>query len=155
MLANLAETRALARLTAKHLRTKSVVFLCGELGAGKTTFVRAILCALAEQQGVAPPTSVPSPSFTLVQPYEIGGLQVLHADLWRIESENEVPALALDEAHAQGAIVLVEWAENGGARLPSADLHLSLAFAESGVESESRVATLSGQLAAAIASAKV
>ena len=70
-----------------------------------------------------------------MQTYDLGALQVLHADLWRINDPRELSALALDEAQAQGAALLIEWAEHGAAKLPKADLQISLAFAEDATDS--------------------
>ena len=70
-----------------------------------------------------------------MQTYDLGALQVLHADLWRINDPRELSALALDEAQAQGAALLIEWAEHGATKLPKADLQISLAFAEDATDS--------------------
>lgn len=96
------------------------VGLSGDLGAGKTTFVRGLLRHL----GVTRP--IRSPTYSLVERYDVGALEVLHADLYRLESPDALAALALDEADRAGALWLVEWPEQGGAALPTPDLALSL-----------------------------
>ena len=133
-LTSLADTEQLATYTAHHIEPKTIVSLTGALGTGKTTFVRALLNALARRYGVAPPDAVPSPSFTLVQTYDLGTLQVLHADLWRITDPRELPALALNEAQTQGAALFIEWPEHGAENLATADLQIVLSFAEDGTE---------------------
>jgi tRNA threonylcarbamoyladenosine biosynthesis protein TsaE len=104
-----AETEALGAALARELRPGDVVLLHGELGAGKTTFVRGALRAL----GVTGP--VTSPTFTLARRYEADGVQVSHLDLHRLagvlDEEDEV--LLSDEA-APDRITFVEWPELGG-----------------------------------------
>jgi tRNA threonylcarbamoyladenosine biosynthesis protein TsaE len=98
-----AETQDVARALAARLGPGTVLLLRGELGAGKTAFVRG----LAEGLGV-PEDEVSSPTFTLVQAYR-GRLPLLHADLYRITSA-EVDDLGLDEAGQEG-VLAIEWAE--------------------------------------------
>ena len=126
---DLAATRAFGRRLAALLRPGDLVGLEGELGAGKTELARAVIRARA---GVE--LEVPSPTFTLVQPYRLPGLLVTHADLYRLGAPEEVPELGLDEALAEGAL-LVEWPERAGELLPAERLTLRLALApESGPE---------------------
>jgi tRNA threonylcarbamoyladenosine biosynthesis protein TsaE len=100
-----AETAAFGRELAGALEAGSVVLLFGELGAGKTAFVRG----LAEGLGVGP-DAVSSPTFTLVQEYRGGRLALFHADLYRLEDPREVDDLGLDEIAAEG-VLAIEWAE--------------------------------------------
>jgi len=95
--ADLAGTERLAGRLAPLLRPGDLVLLGGDLGAGKTAFARALLRALADD----PALEVPSPTFTLVQPYETRRLPVLHADLYRLGSAEEVFELGLDEGLAR------------------------------------------------------
>jgi tRNA threonylcarbamoyl adenosine modification protein YjeE len=97
-----------------------MVALEGDLGAGKTELARAVIRSLA---GADIP--VPSPTFTLLQAYELPGLTVTHADLYRLSDPSEVLELGLDEAWEQGA-VLVEWPERAGDLLPAELLTLHL-----------------------------
>ena len=83
-LPDLDATRALARAIAGVARLGDAIGLAGVLGAGKTTFARAFVNARAEVAG-AGPVEVPSPTFTLVQPYDIGGTTVYHFDLYRVD----------------------------------------------------------------------
>lgn len=120
-----AETLALAArfaATFQPARARALrVGLSGDLGAGKTTFVRGLLRRL----GVDRP--VRSPTYSLVERYDAGAFEVLHADLYRLESPDALAALALDEFDRAGALWLVEWPEQAGAALPPPDLALSLA----------------------------
>ena len=116
---NLDETAlaALAAGLALALRPGDVVALSGDLGAGKTTFARAVIRALGWTG------EVPSPTFTLVQPYPTEP-EVWHVDLYRLESPGDADALGLFETDAA---LLVEWPERLGARLPADALRLHIA----------------------------
>ncbi|GHD17183.1 bifunctional tRNA (adenosine(37)-N6)-threonylcarbamoyltransferase complex ATPase subunit type 1 TsaE/phosphotransferase [Tianweitania populi] len=106
---------AMSRLGADlalALKAGDVLALSGDLGAGKSTLARAMICALAGN----PDLDVPSPTFTLVQEYQ-ARLPVLHADLYRIGSPDELDELGLDEAAERG-VVLVEWPERAEGNLP-------------------------------------
>ena len=102
------ETAAVGRALAATLSAGGVVLLYGDLGAGKTAFVRG----LAEGLGV-PPEDVSSPTFTLVQEYRSGRVPLFHVDLYRIEDPREFDELGLDEI-AEDGVLAIEWAE----RLP-------------------------------------
>jgi len=99
-------TIRLARTIAPALVTGDLLILKGDLGAGKTFFVRALCRAL----GVPARTAVTSPTFTLVHEHE-ARLPVLHADAYRLADASELAALGLREARANGAVLLVEWGE--------------------------------------------
>ncbi|MEK0082048.1 tRNA (adenosine(37)-N6)-threonylcarbamoyltransferase complex ATPase subunit type 1 TsaE [Benzoatithermus flavus] len=103
LLPDLDATRALAGRLAASLAPGSVVLLEGDLGAGKSELARAVIRSLA---GADIP--VPSPTFTLVQTYELPRLEVGHSDLYRLADESEVVELGLDECWRKGAL-LVEW----------------------------------------------
>ncbi|HEY2444637.1 MAG TPA: tRNA (adenosine(37)-N6)-threonylcarbamoyltransferase complex ATPase subunit type 1 TsaE [Rhizomicrobium sp.] len=107
---SLAETEDLAGRIARSLGAGDAIALEGDLGAGKTTLARGILRALGVSE------AVPSPTFTLVQEYQAGGLRVLHCDLFRVENAAELDELGLDEALTDGA-VLIEWPERARERL--------------------------------------
>ena len=116
-----AETAAAGRDLAATLSAGDVVLLYGDLGAGKTAFVRG----LAEGLEV-PPADVSSPTFTLVQEYRGGRVPLVHVDLYRLDDSREIDDLGLDEI-ACGAVLAIEWAEKlrGFARLkPSRSEHI-------------------------------
>jgi tRNA threonylcarbamoyladenosine biosynthesis protein TsaE len=104
---------------AAELRAGSVIALHGELGSGKTTFVKGLAAAL----GV--PDLVTSPSFSLVNEYE-GRMQLFHVDLYRLHGPQEVQLLDLDTIVATGGITVIEWAERGEDLLPEGTLHITL-----------------------------
>jgi tRNA threonylcarbamoyl adenosine modification protein YjeE len=127
-----AATAALGAGIAAELKAGDAVALWGDLGAGKTTLARAVLRALGVTE------NVPSPTFTLVQTYETARLRVSHFDLYRLKRARELEQLGLDDALADGA-VLVEWPERAPEALPPETLHVRLALADSG-----RIARLTG-----------
>jgi tRNA threonylcarbamoyladenosine biosynthesis protein TsaE len=135
-LADEAATAALAWRLAPHLRPGDVVALTGDLGAGKTSFARALIRALSGPEGSE--REVPSPTFTLVQSYEAPAGRIHHFDLYRIKSPDELTEIGWDEALADG-IVLVEWPERAGTLLPARRLDIALEF---GATSETRAAVL-------------
>jgi len=100
-----AETSALGRELAQTLSAGDVVLLFGDLGAGKTAFVKG----LAEGLGVAR-DEVSSPTFTLVQEYRGGRLTLFHVDLYRLNDPREIDDLGLDEI-ADDGVLAIEWAE--------------------------------------------
>ncbi len=115
-----AATRALGARLAGLLRRGDLIGLEGELGAGKSELARAVIHARA---GAA--IEVPSPTFTLVQTYDLPGLRITHVDLYRLGDPAELSELGLDEALDQGAL-LVEWPERAGAMLPADRLTVQL-----------------------------
>lgn len=100
-----AETEAVAERLAQGLRAGDLVLLYGDLGAGKTAFVRGLARGLG-----ADPDEVSSPTFTLVQEYG-ARVPLRHADLYRVTTRLDVQELGLEEAAADGAVVTVEWAD--------------------------------------------
>lgn len=121
-----AATIAFARRLAPALRDGGVLYLRGELGAGKTTFARALLQALGAGERIK------SPTYSLLERYRAGGRDAFHLDLYRIAAAGELEYLGLDELRDPGAIVLVEWPERGEGALPGADLELVLEHAAGG-----------------------
>ena len=125
-LASAAETEAFAQRLAPVMAAGGMVLLDGDLGAGKTAFSRALIRALA---GAA--IEVPSPTFTLVQLYDLPDLPVVHADLYRIEDPDEIDELGLWEA-AEDGLALIEWPDRAGGRLDPGALRLSITIAPDG-----------------------
>ncbi len=111
---------ALARTICAGRIDSLVIYLNGDLGAVKTTLVRGFL------QGLGHTGRVPSPTYTLVEPYAVAGFAVAHIDLYRLQSAAEVEMLALAELGGSGTITLIEWPENGGMGVPAADLQVEL-----------------------------
>jgi len=116
------ETSAAGERLAPALQAGDVVLLYGELGAGKTAFVRGLARGLG-----APPAEVSSPTFTLIQEYAGGRLVLHHVDLYRLDPP-EVADLGLDELIDSGGVVAIEWAERWTAA-PGDAIHVRLAHA--------------------------
>lgn len=103
-----------------------VVRLSGELGAGKSTFARGVLRAL----GATGP--IKSPSYTLIETYELLGVEAVHLDLYRLIDPAELEHLGLADYHRPGFLWLVEWPERGAGRLPPADLEFRFSITDQG-----------------------
>lgn len=124
-------TAALGERLAGARPARAVVFLAGDLGAGKSTLARAWLRAL----GVT--GAIKSPTYALVERYPIPGGEAAHLDLYRLAAAAELDFLGLDELAAEATLWLVEWPERGAGSLPPPDLRLTLA-----VDGDGRRATV-------------
>ncbi len=126
VLPDAAATEAVGAALAGALRPGMVIFLAGPLGAGKTALTRGLLRALGHQGAVK------SPTYTLVESYRAGGLQVHHFDLYRLADPGELEFLGLDSYFDGDAVCLLEWPERGAGLLPAADAQFSLAYEGTG-----------------------
>ena len=131
-LPNESATIALGRQLIKQLSPGHVVALKGGLGAGKTTLVRGML------QSVLGDIDVPSPTFTLVQTYELPEFDLWHCDMYRLERPEEGYELGLIDAFEE-AVCLVEWPDKIAPLLPKNIMEIEIEF-----DSEGRVARLTG-----------
>ncbi len=118
-LPNEAATAALAARIAAPARGGDVIALRGELGAGKTSFARAFIRARGGDE------AVPSPTFTLVQVYELAESPVWHFDAYRLRDPDEAWELGIEDAFRDG-ISLIEWPERFGSLVPSRRLEITL-----------------------------
>lgn len=117
-----AETAAYAQNLARGLRPGAVLALCGDLGAGKTQFVKGLAA------GLGYPGEVTSPTFTLIHEYLGGRLPLYHFDFYRLDSEEEVLRLSLEEYLASNGVCVIEWADKFSNLLPPQTrwLHFSI-----------------------------
>lgn len=111
---------ALGRRLAEAIgETGACIYLRGDLGAGKTTLSRGIVTGFGHQGAVK------SPTYTLVEPYQLATKNIYHFDLYRLASAQELDFLGVDDYLAQqGALLLFEWPEKGDGFIPHADLEL-------------------------------
>ncbi|TDR43299.1 tRNA threonylcarbamoyladenosine biosynthesis protein TsaE [Tahibacter aquaticus] len=125
-LADEAAVAQWAQSLAPQLGQGGIIHLYGELGAGKTTFARALLQALGVQGRIK------SPTYSLIESYAVDALAIHHLDLYRIADPGELEWLGLDELLGDHSLILIEWPERGGSELPAPDLILQLAHAPAG-----------------------
>ncbi|MEJ6592161.1 MAG: tRNA (adenosine(37)-N6)-threonylcarbamoyltransferase complex ATPase subunit type 1 TsaE [SAR86 cluster bacterium] len=119
-LADELATEAMGRRLSVLLNGRGIVYLSGELGAGKTTLSRGIL------RGMGYTGAVKSPTFTLVEPYEMAEQAAYHFDLYRLEDPEEFEYLGIDEYLESGHLCLLEWPEKGLGHIPRSDLTIDL-----------------------------
>jgi tRNA threonylcarbamoyladenosine biosynthesis protein TsaE len=105
---------------------RGLVFLQGDLGTGKTTLVRGWLRALGQRGPVT------SPTYTLIEPYQLNGIDILHIDLYRIENIEELDYIGILEQLELSRLQFVEWPEQGSEVLPAPDVVIKLARKGSG-----------------------
>ncbi len=128
----------LGRRLARPLRRGGIVYLEGTLGAGKTTLTRGLLQALGHSGPVK------SPTYTLVEPYQMPELQAFHFDLYRLGDPEELEYMGIRDYFSEQNLCIVEWPAKGLGLLPEADLVLELAVVRGGRAATVRASTPRG-----------
>jgi len=134
-----AATLDLGAQLAKCVQGGLTIWLRGDLGAGKTTFSRGFL------RGLGFEGKVKSPTYTLVEPYVISGLNIYHFDLYRFVDEEEWEAAGFREYFNAHTVCLVEWPEKAANLLPTADIEIALAVQHVGRKATITAHTKQGQ----------
>jgi tRNA threonylcarbamoyladenosine biosynthesis protein TsaE len=138
-LANEADTISFAAQLAQHIQAGMVIYLRGDLGAGKTTLVRALLNTLGHTGRVK------SPTYTLLEQYEAGGLHLCHFDLYRFHDEEEWEAAGFRDEFNGHNVCLVEWPEKAEGLMPQADVEILFEILPSGRNLTIRANTETGK----------
>ncbi len=128
-----------ANKIASDMKLPLVIWLEGDLGAGKTAFARSLIHALGYDG------KVKSPTYGLLELYELASLQVLHMDLYRIGDPAELEFLGLEDMLDDRTILLIEWPDRGGSWLPRPDFIFSFSYASEGREMRWRACTAQAQ----------
>jgi tRNA threonylcarbamoyladenosine biosynthesis protein TsaE len=138
-LADEAATIAFGQHLAKAFDSKCLLTLSGNLGSGKTTLSRGLI------QSYGHSGAVKSPTYTLVEPYEIGDKRIYHFDLYRMEDPEELEFIGLWDYLTEEALIIIEWPEKAFGVLPPADLAIQLEPQEKGRKITCSANTLPGE----------
>lgn len=126
ILKNEIELLKIGKILGKVATPPLVIYLTGELGAGKTTFSRGFLAGKGYEGRVK------SPTYTLIEPYHLPNVDVFHFDFYRIQHSEELELMGIREFFYGGSICLIEWPEYGEGRIPKPDLEIKFEIIDDG-----------------------
>ncbi|MBW8182625.1 tRNA (adenosine(37)-N6)-threonylcarbamoyltransferase complex ATPase subunit type 1 TsaE [Shewanella nanhaiensis] len=137
---NEQDTVELGKRLAAIITPPLILNLSGELGAGKTTLSRGLIQAFGHQGAVK------SPTYALVEPYELAGVDLFHFDLYRLSDPEELEFMGIRDYFTKNSICIVEWPDRGHGLMPEADISCHIKYLDAGREVEIVSGSEKGQL---------
>ncbi|WOT07036.1 tRNA (adenosine(37)-N6)-threonylcarbamoyltransferase complex ATPase subunit type 1 TsaE [Shewanella youngdeokensis] len=133
------DTVNLGRQLSALITPPLIIYLSGDLGAGKTTFSRGLIQSLGHEGAVK------SPTYALVEPYELNGIDVFHFDLYRLYDPEELEFMGIRDYFTTRSLCIVEWPDRGHGLLPQADIQINIKYVDTGRQVELKAISPKGE----------